>query len=531
MPNVPRITSDNMDEHISAKYTPLGDASQTLQVLIVGESQQGKSTLIKQLNRYSDQPDIEIGIGHGNLACTKTVGQYTITAKLTRHQLVNPDGRPIEGLDYAELCDLDRTEAKVVPMSQQEPGQLLNFDFIDTPGLDDSDGEDIELMAAIIGHLGRLSHINAVIYVRNINKPFSKSFQQFFSYIQRSLPSLSAGLIIVHTCFTVQKVAEFLDDSKNLAELKRDAFKAATNLELMHFFMDNEPSKYSPLAVLESLNSCYKLLSHPSSQRPLPIAGLRLLKTANMANYDSGVITTLMELKMKLQQEWNALNAQKSAKDQQVYSAQLEITKLNKKLAKSRDRLSRLESGPDVVLGSRAVAEDYSWVVNFLLQAEFKLGSRQVDYIAECPIAYVTKTANDGSRWQDEVLQSNVWSAVITSSSFRDLGGTATLYASSKDKHWIEIKQLKERCAEYEEQILYMQRSLQGNSGDDVQLKSVGDNVDRVGSLVDTLKMEKFDIGLYNELRRFYAGGHRPSRDEIKEFVQVYDVDVAKLIN
>ncbi|KAF4624612.1 hypothetical protein G7Y89_g13556 [Cudoniella acicularis] len=518
------VMSGNMED-VPPQYTPLGDSLKALEVLIVGESQQGKSTLIKQLNRYSDQPNIDIGIGHGNLACTKVVRQYTIATELTRHQLVSPDGRPIEGLDYTELCDLDRTEAKVVPIAQQQPGQLLNFNFIDTPGLDDSDGEDIELMAAIIGRLGEISHINAVIYVRNINKPFSKSFKQFFSYIQRSLPSLSAGLIIVHTCFTVQKVAEFLDDSKNLAALKRDAFKAATSLELMHFFMDSEPSKYSPLAVLESLNSCYKLLSYLSSQRPLPIAGLRLLKTANMANYDSQVIATLMELKLNLQQEWNAANAQKSANDQRIYSAQLEITKLNRKLAKSRDRLSRLESGPDIVLGSRAVAEDYSW------QAEVKLGSRQVDYIAECPIAYVTKTANGGSHWQDEVLQGNVWSAVITSSSFRDLGGTATLYARSKDKHWIEIKQLKERCVEYEEQILYMERSLQGDGGDDVKLKVVGDNVDRVGSLVDTLKMEKFDIGLYNDLRRFYANRHRPSRDEIKEFVQAYDKGVAKLIN
>lgn len=520
-----------MDEDVPLKYAPLRDSLQAVQVLIVGESQQGKSTLIRQLNRYSDQPDIDIGIGDGNVACTKVVGKYTIATKLTQHQLQNPDGRPIESLDYVALCDLDGTEAKVVPICQEPPGELLNFNFIDTPGLDDSDGEDIELMAAIIGRLGELSHINAVIYVRNINKPFSKSFKQFFSYIQRSLPSLSAGMIIVHTCFTVQKVAEFLDDSKNLAALRRDAFKAATNLELMHFFMDNEPSKYSPLAVLESLNSCYKLLSHLSSQRPWPIAGLRLLKTANMENYDSQVINTLMELNLNLQQEWSAANAQKSANEQRVYSAQLEITKLNKKLAASRERLSRLQSGPDIILGSRAVAEDYSWVVNFLLSAEVRLESKQVDYIAECPVAYVTKTSNSGSHWQNEVLQDNVWSAVITSRSFRDLGGTATLYARSKDKYQTEIKQLEERCVEYEEQILYAERGLKGDSVDDVKLKTVGENIDRVGSLVDILKMEKFDISLYADLRRFYANRQRPSRNEVKEFIGVYSKDVAKLIN
>ena len=531
---VPAASVDNIIEAEEfdgpPSYTPLEDATQALNILIVGESQQGKSTLIKQLNRYAKQPDIAIGIGHGNVACTKIVGQYNIPATIARYQLVNPDETPIGELPYEELCDLDRSEAQVVEVPAEEAHETFNFSFIDTPGLDDSDGEDIEIMAAIIGRLGELSHINAVVYVRNINKPFSNSFKQFFDYIQRSLPSLSAGLIIVHTCFTIKKVAEFLDDSKNLAALRQDAFKAATNLELVHFFMDNEPSKYKPFAVMESLNSCYRLLNHLSSQRPIAVTGLQLLKTDQMKSYEGQVVTSLVELKYNLQQEWSRANATKSAKDQEIFNTQFEVAKQKKKLDKCRDRASQLENGPDVVLGSKAAAEEYSWVINLLLLQEVNVGSKRVDYIAECAISTVAKTTNDGSKWMDENLQGSSWSAIITASAFRDLGGTATFYAKSKDKHRSELKELKDRCADYEEQIQYLEQSLKGSVGTDAELVAIGDRIERVGGMIETLKMDKFDIELYKDLRRFYASRHRASLDEIREFVQVYDEAVARIM-
>lgn len=511
-------------------YTPLEDISQALNILIVGETQQGKSTLIKQLNRYAKQPELEIGIGHGNVSCTKIVGQFNIPATIERYQLVNPDGTSIGNLSHEELCDLGRGEAEVVPITQEAPAKALDFSFIDTPGLDDSDGEDIEIMAAIIGRLGELSHINAVVYVRSINKPFSNSFKRFFDYIQRSLPSLSAGLIVVHTCFTIKKVAEFLDDSKNLAALRQDAFKSATNLELVHFFMDNEPSKYKPFAVLESLNSCYRLLNHLSAQHPIAVTGLQLLKTDRMKSFESQVVTSLVELKYSLQQKWNHANATKSTQEQQIYTSQLEIAKWQKRLAKYRDRVAQLESGPDVVLGSKAAAEEYSWVINLFIQQEVNVGSKRVDYIAECPISTVAKTTNGGSKWMDENLQGASWSAIITASAFRDLGGTATFYAKSKDFNRREIKELKERCADYEEQIQFLEQSIRGGVGADVELNEVGNKIESVESLIETLKMDKFDIELYRDLRRFYGSRHRPSLGEVKEFLQVYDEEVAKLL-
>src|SRR5436190_23716348 len=119
----------------------------------------------------------------------------------------------------------------------------------------------MEIMSKIDGEMSALSHLNAIIYVRNMNKPFSASITRFYDYIQRSMPNLSNGLIIVHSGFTVEKVDEALRKKRDLARERKEAFKKATKsmLDLAHFFMDNNPDEYSPFAVMESLNECYKL--------------------------------------------------------------------------------------------------------------------------------------------------------------------------------------------------------------------------------------------------------------------------------
>jgi hypothetical protein len=41
----------------------------------------------------------------------------------------------------------------------------------------------MEIMADIVGKIRELSHLNAVIYVRSMSKPFGASFMRFYNYI------------------------------------------------------------------------------------------------------------------------------------------------------------------------------------------------------------------------------------------------------------------------------------------------------------------------------------------------------------
>ena len=473
----------------------------------------------------------------GSVSCTKNVGQYDISTALCRYYLTDMGGKEIKTKDYSDLVDLADDEAKVVAAKPEHGGRVIKFTFFDTPGLDDSDGNDMEIMAEIIGKVGELEHLNAVIYVRSISRPFGNAFTRFFDYIQRSMPNLCNGLIIVNSGFTVEKVEEFLSRKKDLANLRKEAFKKATgsNLDLAHFFMDNNPDEFSPFAVMQSLNECFRLLSLLSTQKPLPASGLKLLKTPNMWNVDVHILYTLERLHNQLKDMWNeevaALNKSKAT----ALRTSREVQRLATKIRAFETQLDELNTGSDINLGTKNVSVEYSIFKTFLLKGDLWLDERPVTFDSDTPIAYVEKSATGGSRWLDEDLRGTSWRGLLTAGMFRSINGTVTCYTTSRLKHKREIELLKSSISDttqtkdFHEDVL---KEVGGETGAGLDAKAVrlGEDVERCAGLIDTVKKETFDVALWPLLQRFYVGHQAPSRDHIHDFVQVYDPEMASLL-
>lgn len=504
---------------------------ESINVLIVGETQQGKSTLIKQLSKYAGTPDLDIGIGNGNESCTKRVGVYPVSAELKQFQLVDHEGQVISDLSYVEYCDLTPRKAKVVPIDELQ-NQRVNFTLIDTPGLSDSNNDDMDVMAGIIGRLGEMDHINAVIYVRGINSPFGQSFKDFFSYFQRSIPSLSNGLMIVHSNFTTFKVEEFLQDDQNFAKLRQDAFKATTGLELPHFFMDNDPSSRSPFAVKQSLNESYRLLSQIASQKPSPVGPLKLLKTPKMVDLDAHVLNTLNDLKMGLERSWNEQKSHAKTIDQMNYDLQRDLAKTKRKLEVKEARLNKLRTGPDIILGTKNAVEDYSFFGHLLLQQQVNLGRKDVSFDSDYKITQAVKTCAGGSQWLDEELRGTSWRAVITSGWFRDIKGSATFYTTSRIRYAEEITMLERSVEELVDSINDMTETLGKRSQTSKRgIVELGEKIEAVEALVQSVKSETLDVVLWPQLRVFYSFEGRPMRHDIRGFVKVYNEELALSIS
>jgi hypothetical protein len=505
-----------------------------INVLIVGETQQGKSTLIKQLSKYAGLSDLNIAIGRGNGSCTKSVGFYSISTELQQYQLVNFTGNPLPpDLSYTQKCDLTNRTAKVVPVEDTR-AEKINFTIIDTPGLSDSDSgnDDMDTMASIIGRLGELHHINAVVYVRSIQEPFGQSFKDFFNYFQRSMPSLSNGLIIVHSNFSTFKVEEFLDDEKNLAALRREAFKAATNLELSHFFMDNEPLESSPFAVCQSLNAVHRLLSQVSSQQASSVGDLNLLKTPKMTDLDAHVINVLNDLKIQLERTWNDKKSMAETLDQITLGVSRDLAKIQRKLAAKQERLQELKNGSDIILGTRNVIEDYSFLSHLLLEGQVNLGRKVVSFDSDYKITTVRKTCSGGSQWLDEERRGTSWRAIITSGWFRDIEGSATFHTTSQLRHAGEIRELELSVADLEDDIVNLNATMAkaGMGASTREVHALGEKIEGVEALAQTVRNEALDIGLWPQLRVFYASQGRPTRHEVRSFVRVYDKELAEMI-
>lgn len=409
----------------------------------------------------------------------------------------------------------------------------VRFRFIDTPGLNDTQEDDYSIMSRILGRAADIGHINALVYVRSVENHFGSSFKSFFRYIQQSMPNICSGLIVVHSCFTVDNVEEFLEEDQKLEDIRRQAFQAATQLELEHFFMDNSPDPTSPFAVVQSLNEIHRFIQHLSSQKPLPVKNMKLLKTEIMRHKDILVVNALRRLGQSLDRERNEKKGTMDLVKSNIIAAQRECGKLQRKIDARQAQIQALKTDDEILLGKKSCVAHYSFVGDLLFQGNLNLGSKQLTYKSDYILSSVTKTCSPGSKWLEEEQRGTHWSAVIYGNIFQDINGTATFYTTSRLKHKREIEALEASVADLRDQLVAQKKSLSRNSGasgPDASLTSMGDRVSRLEEITELVERDSFDVTLWPVLRGFYTKHSLPTRDDIRGFIQFYDEDIGKLL-
>ncbi|KAH7126463.1 hypothetical protein B0J13DRAFT_598868 [Dactylonectria estremocensis] len=515
-----------------ADIPPTYDEASTINVIITGECQQGKSTLIQQLCQYAGAADMPIGIGDGNKACTMDVGNYDMSIRLRTFQMADAAGQPLERSQYSDLVALEEDEVKAVEVSGVDT-PIFNFRFVDTPGLNDTQGEDFPIMSRILGRAADLGHVNALVYVRSVENHFGSSFKSFFRYIQRSMPSICNGLIVVHSCFTVDRVQEFLEEDQRLEDIRRDAFGAATQLELEHFFMDNSPDPTSPFAVVQSLNEIHRFLQHLASQKPLPVKSMNLLKTDAMRHMDVHVVNALKSLGHRLDKEWNQEKGTVELARVNVISAQREVSTLKKKIETRQSQIHALKTNEEIVLGKRSCVAHYSFVGDLLIQGKLNLGTKGLVYDSDHTISSVAKTCSPGSKWLDEELRGTHWHGEIFGNIFRDINGTVTFYTTSEFKHKKEIDALETAVVDLQDHLAVQVETLSRNtstSGPDARFSRLVDSISKVEEITELIERDSFDVTLWPLFKGFYTKHTFPTPDDIRAFVKVYDENLGKLL-
>ncbi|KAK3329986.1 hypothetical protein B0H66DRAFT_42635 [Apodospora peruviana] len=537
--SVPGSSSNGTNGFPNDAKVPLGgDGPKRINVLILGETANGKSTLVKQLGIYGGNPDPKVKIGFGNESCTKTVGSHPMSTNLRSYRLDDPSsGRPIKNVSYSDLVDYTDDDAVLVAGDPEEDGKVYHFDLFDTPGLDDSEGNDMEIMADIIGRIGDLPHLNAVIYVRSMEIPFGNSFNRFYDYLERCMPMLFGGLIIVHSRFTTERVAEAKEKGIDLAEDRREAFRRATKGRNngAHFFMDNEPDPYSPFAMMQSLNSCHQLLRLLSRQLPLKISNIKLLKAPNMTTLDTKVLLALTRLQASLKRTIDKTMADASRSKTQLLRGKRELHRLTSKLAEYQAELAQLDQPSEIVLGTKTVAEAYT-LETFFVDGKLWLDKRDVSFDSDCVISHVQKSAGRGCRWLDEDRRGTTWRATLKSSIVRSMDGEATFYTTSQLKHKGEIRLLNGQIKDLKDAIAFHTHSLaeteqEGAEGLGAGVEKLGLDAERVARTIEVVQRDSFDAGLWPVLRKYYLGRDVPTVTDVVEFVRVYDPETAVLMS
>ncbi|KAF3933327.1 hypothetical protein ABW19_dt0202042 [Dactylella cylindrospora] len=350
--------------------------TETINILIIGPSQNGKSTFINKVRGLCVETEQEAALtGDGTGSCTKVCTEYNLRFPRTKYGLVDKVTR--EDISISEDNELEffskywrkRTSRDTEIYPLEESPSYINLRIIDTPGLDDSDGADDNNIAQVMQHLHKMgqsggdsNYISAILFTVSTATSFSSGLQSMYKYYERCMPNLFGGVAVVNTNFSVERWKQAYNKMNKptshghlgrlRSSIQTDPAKVATmrqrrqdfyelfGRDARHFFIDSKPSDVLISEDLTTRNQICDIITYLSYQKPMPITNMKLVKSPAMTQTDKKLIEWLREAKSKLEQREKELfelsdeaQKQEAIDTKKISRLEAEIEQLNIELA------------------------------------------------------------------------------------------------------------------------------------------------------------------------------------------------------
>ncbi|KAK3820258.1 MAG: hypothetical protein J3Q66DRAFT_168687 [Benniella sp.] len=180
-------------------------------ILLLGTTQSGKSTFLEGVKQYAD-PSYKVNhdrIGKGNKTCTLDVHTEMITTNLPVYRLYDLKADANEELDIFSMfleksvkaCKilLECDEGLKLCAEEMPDSKWARFRIIDTPGLDDTKGNDIPNIAKTFSALSDIDEIHLVLIINSLETPVLPSQEAAYKSYFQVFEELKSLLTIVHT--------------------------------------------------------------------------------------------------------------------------------------------------------------------------------------------------------------------------------------------------------------------------------------------------------------------------------------------
>jgi hypothetical protein len=271
-------------------------------IVFIGLTQNGKSTVIKSILSYSGDNEQATGIkkGDGNDSMTQDVSDYKVTVPVMTHSLIGKEtGVSIDPME-AEPEDEDDMEVKDNVLEGSIPLTL-----IDTPGLSDTSkkkqkdasGKDI-VLSPKIDDLHRLQVIKALADAGTIHSiclviqkgwgfggDFQKHISQYLDIFRVSNILDGLNFHVLHTAITPEDHAA----GSEWKLTRQKEFEDTVCIKATHHWMDNDPLRDSPIAEYFSKDATAKLIRALRQDDYVRIKRLEYPKTARHKVLDNGI--------------------------------------------------------------------------------------------------------------------------------------------------------------------------------------------------------------------------------------------------
>ncbi|KAF9371685.1 hypothetical protein CPB97_001780 [Podila verticillata] len=183
-------------------------------VVILGSTQAGKSTLIEHIRSYAD-PDYAIDeslLGTGIVSKTDNPTLILLNSSLPAYEVFRKDTGEIFDLkklatqdgdeeDYRDilLSHPDEVDIRLAPQDPNEPSESIEFQFLDTPGLNGTQGRDSEHVTNIVKEVISTRSFNLIVFVISSQNPLTEEKQLALEYFAYVLRGLHSRIVFLHT--------------------------------------------------------------------------------------------------------------------------------------------------------------------------------------------------------------------------------------------------------------------------------------------------------------------------------------------
>lgn len=183
-------------------------------MLVLGQTQSGKSTLLENIKKYAD-PSYEINLsflGNGSFSKTLSTIQFTIDSNLPLYEVLSTAGVALDlqnleaGCnnedDFIDLLQSRERDYSLRPVLQDPPSpssQLVEIKFLDTPGLNDTNHRDVVFATNIIQEITAVQSFNLILFTVSTKVSLSMEYGFALEYYAKVLEGLHSRIVFLYT--------------------------------------------------------------------------------------------------------------------------------------------------------------------------------------------------------------------------------------------------------------------------------------------------------------------------------------------
>ncbi|KAG0314160.1 hypothetical protein BG000_005639 [Podila horticola] len=242
VPTVNEQAVSQVDSDKSSDSGSRGDEScASSKVLVLGKTQAGKSTFIEFVKNYANQQYTinERLLGTGFQSKTRMPEPFMVMTDLPAYEVFDATGTRIDigsladqhqdPEDYFDALNDRKTALKLV--SHDLASSLLprHFEivFLDTPGVEDTNGRDSEHAERIIDAMTKMQSFNLIIIIINCEETPSKAHQLAFNYYAKVIHTFQghhSNIVFLYTHVEYEKCHHSNTDHLSVMERRHKVF-------------------------------------------------------------------------------------------------------------------------------------------------------------------------------------------------------------------------------------------------------------------------------------------------------------------